>query len=225
MVIGKSRSLAFRAMEGATVFYISLQAVETVSQSLPEARWQFASLAEHNLETTIRVVSDLLIRRSDRRIAAVLLRVAGVPDDGRSREFHECSLTQSDLAELANVSRHLVNATLKAFEDHGPDQNWKWQDVCFECQSAQGIPKRGLAFASGDGTTFRQRSTRCQAQSVRRDLKYRLARCSCLGAMCPSLRVRLNVARSLQRAPAIALNQTPTAIAPPSGCPTARSPR
>jgi CRP/FNR family cyclic AMP-dependent transcriptional regulator len=119
MVIGKSRSLAFRAMEEATVFYISLQAVETVSQSLPEARWQFASLAEHNLETTIRVISDLLIRRSDRRIAAVLLRVAGVPDDGRSRDFHKCSLTQSDLAELANVSRHLVNATLKAFEDRG----------------------------------------------------------------------------------------------------------
>lgn len=119
MVVGKSRSLAFRAMERSTVFYVSLQAVEKVSQSLPEARWHFASLAEHNLEITIRIISDLLIRRSDSRIAAVLLRVAGVPESGRTREFHDCSLTQSDLAQLANVSRHVVNATVKAFEDHG----------------------------------------------------------------------------------------------------------
>lgn len=119
MMGGKSRSLAFRAMEEATVFYISLQAVEMVSQSLPEARWQFASLAEHNMETTISIVSDLLIRRSDKRIAAVLLRIATVHDHDRSKEFHECSLTQSDLAELANVSRHLVNATLKSFEGCG----------------------------------------------------------------------------------------------------------
>jgi CRP-like cAMP-binding protein len=119
MVVGKSRSLAFRAMEKSTVFYVSLQAVETVSQGLPEARWHFASLAEHNLEITIRIISDLLICRSDKRIAAVLLRVAGLAEDGRSKEFHECSLTQSDLAELANVSRHIVNATLKNFETRG----------------------------------------------------------------------------------------------------------
>lgn len=119
MVVGKSRSLAFRAMEKSTVFYVSLQAVENISQNLPEARWDFASLAEHNLEITIRIISDLLIRRSDKRIAAVLLRVAGVPEDGDSEGSHECVLTQSDLAELANVSRHIVNATLKDFENRG----------------------------------------------------------------------------------------------------------
>jgi CRP-like cAMP-binding protein len=118
MVVGKSRSLAFRAMEASTVFYVSLQAVEKISQN-PQARWHFATLAEHNLEITIRIISDLLIRKSDHRIAAVLLRVAGLPDSGRSGEFHDCSLTQSDLAELANVSRHVVNATLKTFEGHG----------------------------------------------------------------------------------------------------------
>jgi len=119
MVVGKSRSLAFRAMEKSVVFYVSLQAVEVISQRLPEARWHFASLAEHNLEVTIRIISDLLIRKSDKRIAAVLMRVAGVPESGRSRKLQDCSLTQSNLAELANVSRHVVNATVKAFEENG----------------------------------------------------------------------------------------------------------
>ena len=115
MLVGKQRSLAFRAMEDSAVFYVSLQAVDQIARTIPEARWHFASLAEHNLEITISIISDLLIRKSDKRIAAVLLRVAGIDKDEPPTETKDCTLTQSDLAELANVSRHLVNATLKFF--------------------------------------------------------------------------------------------------------------
>lgn len=119
MVVGKSRSLAFQALESSSVLYVSLQAVEKITQSVAEARWHFASLAEHNLETTIRIVSDLLIRSSDKRIAAVLLRIAGIAEEDDPKGQYVCTLRQSDLAELANVSRHVVNATMKNFEGSG----------------------------------------------------------------------------------------------------------
>lgn len=119
MVVGKPRSLAFRAMEQATAFYVSLQAVEKISQNLPEARWHFISLAEHNLEITIRIISDLLIHGSEKRIAAILLRIAGIVEEDHLEAIYQISLTQSDLAEIANVSRHVVNATVRTFESRG----------------------------------------------------------------------------------------------------------
>ncbi len=117
MVSRQPRTLSFRAMEPAAVLYVSLAAVDRICRRLPEAALHFGSLSEYNLDIAVRCMADLLIRRADRRTAAVLLRVAGT---GPCEDAPEtCRLTQNDLAEMANASRHIVNETLKKLEALG----------------------------------------------------------------------------------------------------------
>ena len=66
----------------------------------------------------IRVISDLLIPKAPRRVAAVLLRATGYGEveAGHADGF---VLTQAQLAQMANCSRHVVNRTFVQFEHEG----------------------------------------------------------------------------------------------------------
>jgi CRP-like cAMP-binding protein len=68
-------------------------------------------MADASTETVVWAARDLLIRDSARRLAAVLLRVTAMgevpPADGEGY-----TLTQAELGEMANISRHQVNRTL-----------------------------------------------------------------------------------------------------------------
>ncbi|MDR5651167.1 Crp/Fnr family transcriptional regulator [Ruixingdingia sedimenti] len=119
MFTGRPRMLAFRAMEPTAVAYVTLQSVEVISQRLAGAGRCFAQLPEYNMNIYVEVLGDLLIRRSDQRIAAVLLRVSGATAGVYPQETGDCAVTQSDLAEMANVSRHTMNAVLKDFAARG----------------------------------------------------------------------------------------------------------
>ena len=82
----------------------------------------FATLTEYNSVISYRIISELLIRRSDQRIAAVLLRLLDQKDSAADPDADAGAglpLTQADLAEMANVSRHTANAVLGQFEHRG----------------------------------------------------------------------------------------------------------
>ncbi|SMO45004.1 Crp/Fnr family transcriptional regulator [Paracoccus laeviglucosivorans] len=116
MAVGARRMLEFRAMEPSVVLQIPLAALDRMQKRDPGIRNQLMTLVAFNSAILIRALSDLLIRRADQRIAAVLLRVTGA--DGHDGPYvpNPVQVTQSDLAELSNCSRHTVNATLKKFE-------------------------------------------------------------------------------------------------------------
>ena len=75
---GQPRYLAFRTMEPSVVGLLSLESIERIKRALPDAPRQFMSLSEYNQVILTRVVTDLLIRKSDLRIASVLLRILGM---------------------------------------------------------------------------------------------------------------------------------------------------
>jgi CRP-like cAMP-binding protein len=70
---------------------------------------RFAQIAIGNLDLALGVVADLMIGQPERRIAAVLIRSAGLQDERTVR------LSQAELGRLANVSRKLVNRALQRF--------------------------------------------------------------------------------------------------------------
>ncbi|MGY9047466.1 MAG: Crp/Fnr family transcriptional regulator [Rhodobacterales bacterium] len=131
MTWGKPRYLSFRALEPSRVLSLSLQAVDRIRRRLPNAQREFMSLTEYNQETMSRTVSDLLIRRSDLRIASVLLRIL---DDrsasGKQTQRTRGQMTQTELSEMANVSRHTANSVLKRFEAEGwVEIGYSWIDL------------------------------------------------------------------------------------------------
>jgi CRP/FNR family cyclic AMP-dependent transcriptional regulator len=115
----QTRTLAFKAAEPSTAIYLPLAAIRKLQADDPAYTRAFASLAEHNIRQPIQALADLLIPRSSQRIAAVLLRVTGALDHAEPYPPDGFVLTQSDLAQMANVSRQVTNATLRRFEANG----------------------------------------------------------------------------------------------------------
>lgn len=115
----RGRTLTFRALEPSSVLFLPLAALDEIASRSVEFMRSVAAISYFGTAAAIAVTSDLLIRRSDQRIAATLMRVTGA-DEGiqppRPEGFH---LTQAELAEMANVSRDVMNRTLARFKRNG----------------------------------------------------------------------------------------------------------
>lgn len=111
--------MTFAAAEPSTAIYLPLAAIRSLQADNPAYTRAFASLAEHNIRQPIQALADLLIPRSSQRIAAVLLRITTVLDPKVPQPQDGYVLTQSDLGQMANVSRQVTNATLRRFEAQG----------------------------------------------------------------------------------------------------------
>jgi CRP-like cAMP-binding protein len=104
-------------VEPSLLFHLPLSnAQEIAGRSLQNQR-AVLSVGEYGMDVATRVVETLLIRNSDRRIAATLLRVAPLPDgETPACDIH---LTQAQIGEMANADRQVVNRVLKRFEAEG----------------------------------------------------------------------------------------------------------
>jgi CRP-like cAMP-binding protein len=115
---GGARSLTFIAAEPTLLLHVPLDRLRAQMQAEPEFLTRVAQMADENTETALWVARDLLIPDSARRVAAVLLRVTAlgeVPPDQTSGY----PLSQGQLGEMANLSRHQVNRVLGRFQRSG----------------------------------------------------------------------------------------------------------
>ena len=119
---GGTRSLTFVAAEPSTLLQVPLERLRPQLQSDPDFAARLAQMADASTETVIGVARDLLIRDSARRLAAVLLRVTAAGDMPPDNE-QGYALTQAQLGEMANISRHHVNRILAMMRRAG------WIDV------------------------------------------------------------------------------------------------
>jgi CRP-like cAMP-binding protein len=113
------RVLGFRAMEPSVTLYVSLEMLSNLSQGSTATARSLAVLANANMGVALATVSDLLIPRVDRRVAATLLRATGTLDGTPAGDPSGYRLTQNDIAEMANASRQMVNRCLAGFVRRG----------------------------------------------------------------------------------------------------------
>jgi CRP/FNR family cyclic AMP-dependent transcriptional regulator len=115
---GGARTLTFIAAEPTTLLQVPLDRLRPQLQSDPDFAARLAQMADASTETVVWAARDLLIRDSARRLAAVLLRVTAMgevpPGDGDGY-----ALTQAELGEMANISRHHVNRILATMRRAG----------------------------------------------------------------------------------------------------------
>lgn len=120
LILGQARRLAASAKTAAWLARISQDAVKKVLSERPEWWQLFLQPAIIYGDVSQTVAADLLIRDSERRCAAVLLRMAGrrfaTPDDTAPAE---ALLTQDELAGAANMSRNSVGTMLKRLAARG----------------------------------------------------------------------------------------------------------
>ena len=115
---GGARTLTFLAIEPTTLLHVPLERLRPQLQVDPGFATRLAQMADASTETVVWVARDLLIRDSARRLAAVLLRVTAMGEvpPGDARGY---ALTQAELGEMANISRHHVNRILATMRRAG----------------------------------------------------------------------------------------------------------
>lgn len=116
-------------VDASTVLRVSATEVRVMMGDRPELRPYVTRLACVNRRIAFAAVGDLMIRRGESRIAAVLPRVTGARDasflapenDGTVwvQPTEPLALTQSQLALMANASRDLINRRLARSEAAG----------------------------------------------------------------------------------------------------------
>ncbi len=120
LVMGATRVVTAQARTRVSYAEFPLRSVRAMLLENPQWWEQFAILQAFYGDITAQIASDLLIRDSGRRLAAILLRFAGVgmPMDDMKPE-HSIPITQQELALSANLSRNVTGTFLKSFERQG----------------------------------------------------------------------------------------------------------
>ena len=116
---GQRRRFAVQARTPGEVIYLSIEDIDALCRSTPAWHRLFGTLAFENLAVAAGIITDLQLRRSEARLAAVLLRAAGRTVLTPQRKLLPVRLSQAELGEMANVSRQLVNATLRRWQAAG----------------------------------------------------------------------------------------------------------
>jgi CRP/FNR family transcriptional regulator, cyclic AMP receptor protein len=108
---GRERTLTFIAAEPTVLLQVPLEQLRPQLRSDPDFAARLAQMADTSTDTVIRVARDLLIRDSAQRLAAVLLRVT-VMGEVPPADPEGYAISQSELGEMSNISRHQANRIL-----------------------------------------------------------------------------------------------------------------
>jgi len=120
VTVRRKRTLLAEANEASTILHIPLSRLDGLRAEHPSLGPALAGLAAHGEVALVQVIADLLIAATDRRLAAVLLRVAAESPDDPWRDPRGVPLTQQRLAELSAASIQ----TVARFVDRASRQGW-----------------------------------------------------------------------------------------------------
>ena len=109
------RTLGCRAIEDSVLLAVPLPPITALMTSDADVTRLVGELASRNSKLLVQIACDLLIADAARRLAAVLVRETGALDGVVPGHPGGYLLTQSEVGEMANVSRHHVNRLLGRF--------------------------------------------------------------------------------------------------------------
>jgi CRP/FNR family transcriptional regulator, cyclic AMP receptor protein len=118
LLSGDSRKLGFVAIEASRLIHVPLAQLRPRMKADSEFATRLGHMADIATATVISVARDLLSSGAAQRLVAVLLRVTAhgeVPP--ASPEGY--AITQAELGEMANISRHQVNRILSDMQKFG----------------------------------------------------------------------------------------------------------
>jgi len=126
LIKGLPNVVSVKATRPGAYIHIATSDIEELALANPETwRW-IGSLAADHLMTAMGIMDDLTIRDPSRRIAALLLRLAGVRSIDNSDDLEpEIEATQFELSHLTTLSRATIAGHLDQFEPTSP----KWHAV------------------------------------------------------------------------------------------------
>lgn len=121
----RSAMFSFSIWEPSWLFGISLTRLQEIARISPEHHRALLSVSDYGIDLAVRTIETLMLRSSEHRIAATLLRIAPHEEDVPPGAPDEICVTQAQLGEMANVQRKVVNRALSRMEREG------WLEVSY----------------------------------------------------------------------------------------------
>jgi CRP-like cAMP-binding protein len=113
-----SRLVGIRATRPTTLLAIEADGFRRVADRFPEIWRDLHALAVSHLGDVIGLAEDLMIRSSRDRLAAILVRLAGLRTE-EPPDPPTIDATQAEIAAIANLSRSVVSDLLPKMEREG----------------------------------------------------------------------------------------------------------
>lgn len=135
---GQPRRVELRALGGAWMMHVPLDALERMAARDPGVSRAIALNTVFTVDVLLRIIHDLQIRDVGRRIASVLQRASWLGDV-------PIPLSQTDLGIMANASRQQVNMAMQRFVAAG------WVNYTYRSITVTN-PQALRQFSEGDGS-------------------------------------------------------------------------
>jgi CRP/FNR family transcriptional regulator, cyclic AMP receptor protein len=117
---GVQRTMTFKAVEPSRVLHLPLSGLTAICARQPEFFRKLGALSEATyMMSAVPVVGDLLITSGEKRIAAVLVRIAKPQPSDQVQPPWPIRLSQAEIGQMANSSRDRVNRALAKFTRAG----------------------------------------------------------------------------------------------------------
>ncbi|WP_420845004.1 Crp/Fnr family transcriptional regulator [Ensifer adhaerens] len=135
---GQPRRVELRALGGAWMMHVPLDALEQMAARDPGVSRAIALNTVFTVDVLLRIIHDLQKRDVGRRIASVLQRASWLGDV-------PIPLSQTDLGIMANASRQQVNMAMQSFVAAG------WVNYTYRSVTVTN-PQALRRFSEGDGS-------------------------------------------------------------------------
>jgi CRP-like cAMP-binding protein len=117
---GGSRKVTIKAVEKSHVLHLPLRGIAAICAEKPEFYRLLGGLNDEGIMmNTLKVISDLLIPSGEKRIAAVLARIAKPYPGDEEQGAWPIRIAQAEIGLMSNASRDRVNRALAKFEKAG----------------------------------------------------------------------------------------------------------
>jgi CRP-like cAMP-binding protein len=143
MLRGGARRIGCVVLEPTRLLLVPLVALQAIGRADPDAPRRIAAMESVNAMMAGELAATLMIPDTARRLGATLLRVTRALEHDPTGQLPELVLSQAQLGEMANASRHRVNKILADFARAG------WVEVGYN--RVRILDAAGLAaFSHGD---------------------------------------------------------------------------
>lgn len=159
--IRRARTVSAVAVEPTRLFHLPIANLRIIFREDPETARRFYLMRDRGEEQLLAIISDLLIRDTSRRVAAVLLRVSGALDGIEPEDPHGILLTRSLLGELSNTSRDSVTRIVSGFNSRGWISGKYGRVRILDAASLQAFAAGGRMTSAGEIDSSNRHSAVC----------------------------------------------------------------
>lgn len=119
LVMPGERQVGLVALRPSALLHLPAQTFHALSQTAPEAwRWLAVLPLLQNV-IALGTLQDLMLRDPEKRVAAILLRLAGCRGPMASADPDDIFVTQEQLAEMISISRTALGRILRMLQAEG----------------------------------------------------------------------------------------------------------